>query len=227
MKRMVELLKWDSAFFNCKIGKYEAKTDVQGKELESLAKGFDLIYVLSKVPLQIQSSFKQVKLTYSKLTERREVNKAVTRRFSSKTDNYNDLLALTYLSGHRSRFLKDPFFGEHNFKRLYKEWIDKNIKKQDEFVLVHLIDNKIAGFVSYSLSNKIAVIELIAVSSNYQSKGVGKKLLDAVEFNLNSGTELIVSTQESNKQATTFYEKYGFSLTKKLYIYHYVPDTIQ
>jgi ribosomal protein S18 acetylase RimI-like enzyme len=223
---MIETLKWDSAFFNCKIGRYEATSLFNIQEFEDESKGFDLIYVFSKSPLKIPATYKGEKVTYSKLTDHKAINNNTTRFFSPDIDNYNDLLALVYLSGHESRFFKDPFFGEESFKTLYEAWINKNLKNDNECVIVYPIAEKIAGFISYRFNNKNAVIDLLAVSNEHQGKGIGKQLLFAVEQNLEPGLVLSVSTQGANKKAKAFYEKIGFTLTEKLYIYHYVPNPL-
>jgi ribosomal protein S18 acetylase RimI-like enzyme len=130
------------------------------------------------------------------------------------------------LSGHDSRFLKDSFFGEDAFKNLYKRWIDNSIREEGINVLVYIENNRILGFVTYSKKETDSSIGLFAVDPIAQGKGVGLKLIQAVESHLGSNKYLVVPTQETNLNACKFYKKLGFKLEYKQYIYHYVVNPL-
>lgn len=221
---MIQFLEWDSNFFGCKIG----KLDYTGLRKDSFKfediKSFDLVYIFSDEKLDYNKLF-DVKIKFQKLTEKKNFPNKITE-FDSSKHSYEELLDLAYLSGHDSRFLKDPFFGEKAFKNLYKAWIDKSIEDHKTKILIYFDQNRIIGFVTYKKDIDNAVIELIAVSENTQGKGIGFKLISAVEANLNPSTNLFVSTQETNNIAMEFYVRNGFRIFDKKYIYHYAKNTL-
>nr|WP_255502196.1 GNAT family N-acetyltransferase [Algoriphagus sp. AK58] len=82
-----------------------------------------------------------------------------------------------------------------------------------------------AGFVSCSISGKMAQIGLIAVDKNQRGKGLGKKLVRAAEdFALQSGAQtMTIGTQQANVPASRLYQSLGYELVERMYVYHYRP----
>jgi dTDP-4-amino-4,6-dideoxy-D-galactose acyltransferase len=222
---MICYLKWDSEFFEKKIGKLE---DNILDSLDTLSQediSYDLIYIFSDKELNLLIKPIDIKVTYAKKTQKRYVNENV-KEYQNLLYNYDDLVALAYVSGHDSRFLKDPFFGEIAFKKLYKRWIDNAISDTNTTVFVYIENNQLLGFVTCTQHEEYAVIGLIAVAATAQGKGIGGKLIEAVENKLEVDTLLYVSTQKTNSQACDFYERKGFTVNSIKYIYHYAPNTI-
>lgn len=224
---MIKKLDWDSSFFAKEIGKTIIDINFDLKEFYLKAVHFDLVYLFSDSPIAINAKLMDIKYFYSKSVKQYFVKDSSVSLFNSNEDDYNQLLALTYVSGHESRFVKDSFFDASDFKRLYKHWIDKNLSEVNNQVLVYKIKKKIVGFVSFSKNEDQAAIELIAVDEIYQGQGLGKLLIQEVENKLSPNSILSVPTQESNIGACKFYMKYGFNLKNKIYIYHYANDSFQ
>jgi ribosomal protein S18 acetylase RimI-like enzyme len=127
-----------------------------------------------------------------------------------------------YLSGHESRFRKDPLIQDSDFKKLYKTWLDNLLSDSNSKVLISVLHGKIVGFIGFKKKNNLFKIDLIAVDEFHQQKGIGNNLLSAVETSVaSSHNEIVVQTQLNNKKACNFYEKYGFTPSKKEYIYHF------
>jgi ribosomal protein S18 acetylase RimI-like enzyme len=222
---MIEQLEWDSKFFDKKIGKIELVKHTEALDMHEL-EGFDLVYIFATEQLNIDAPLLDVKVTYSKVVGSGNELFQVTA-FNPQVHSFTELLKLVYLSGHDSRFRKDPFFGENKFQALYKTWIEKSIQDPNIKVLVYVENLKILGFVTLVVSEHKNSIDLIAVDPIVQGKGIGKALIGAVESNLLVGSILNVTTQESNLGACATYEKSGFKLTTKQFIYHYAKNTIQ
>lgn len=228
---MINKLHWDSDFFNLKIG----RVDIQKRTdldifLSSETKNYDLIYVFSKEELTWDISLIDVKITFEKKTQiyNNNNNNNSIVEFDSIKHSFPQLLNLVYLSGHDSRFFRDPIFGEENFKRLYKKWIENSIHDKYIKVLVYFEENinTILGFVTVDTSRPILSIGLIAVSDSAQNLGVGRQLVRAAESQFNSDSIIHVATQRSNTKACRFYEKVGFIKKNTDYIYHYVINPI-
>jgi ribosomal protein S18 acetylase RimI-like enzyme len=230
---MIELT-WDSDFFNKRIGRIEVKDDYANL-VENLEKAFkqqyDLVYVFGDkntyIPNQILSKFKgklvDRKITYTAQIEDLQTKNTVEiKEFEEK--NANSLYDLAYLSGTHSRFRLDEGLDIENFKRLYREWIDKSVSHQiAKKVFVYNENGQIMGMITLGVKEKVANIGLIAVDETLQGKGIGMSLIDACvryckEENI---ITLDVPTQLDNTQACKFYEKCGFTEKSVQNIYHF------
>lgn len=222
---MIEPLEWDSHFFGHRIGKLKYTNASKSLPTDDYFKDFDLVYIFSDVKLNNEYHLVDIKVTFEKTTISKSISKHIDH-FDSNKHSYKELLGLVYLSGHDSRFLKDPFFGERAFKKLYKTWIDNSLVDSSVTILVYRKDNKIIGFVSFKEKGGNGHIELIAVASEARGQGVGEKLLNAVENKLGPEKKLTVPTQETNLKACYFYTKNKFKIKTKQYIYHYAVDSL-
>ncbi|MFC7356875.1 GNAT family N-acetyltransferase [Jejudonia soesokkakensis] len=223
---MIEPLHWDSTFFDIRVGKIASS-----KEAFQIPEEipFDLLYLESKnefVPTlkNFTSTLTQAKVLFEKqlVTPTNEV-KAIYS-FSELDIPIQSLYPLAYESGAFSRFKLDPNFSRKQFKRLYKAWVAASCTGTFAHdVLMYLIEEKAAGFVAYSISEKNGTIGLIGVHPEYQGKGIGSNLLQAVENELVQlgCSTLSIPTQVSNKKACSFYKKMGYSEKEITFITHY------
>lgn len=232
MKYMeVNKLDWDSVFLNINVGEI---IDPDTNYIV-LKEKFDLIYLKSERNCEAKiegyvNSFTETKVLFSKLIDqKREINQNV---FSISETNFNiyDLYNLAFESGKMSRFNLDKKFGRTKFEELYTKWIDNSINKifADD-VLVYQENNQTLGFVTYKIEKDFATIGLVAVDSFSQGKGIGGKLIAAVENKLisNGVFKLIIPTQLENTNACSFYEKLNYKVHETTAIKHYWKnDTI-
>jgi len=226
----VQRLSWDSDFFEYEIGKLEIPKNAVFNE-EAFLKNvstFDLVYVMTHDPVK-NSKLKQVdrKVIFHQ-SLRKNIQKSIDSNivfFDSMKHNYKELLDLGYESGLYSRFKTDVQFKQGEFKRLYKRWIDVSVSEKDVYeVIVYVKDNKILGFISYSINNKNrSSIGLVAVHSKARGKGIATKLLEvAIKNTTGRNMKYIeVATQLNNIPAHTLYKKCGFSQKSLTYIYHF------
>ena len=85
-----------------------------------------------------------------------------------------------------------------------------NYNKDFRNILVYELDNKIIGVLSYLLIYDRVEIEYIVVDTEYKRKGIGSKLLNAV--NLDNIKNITLEVRESNKEAINFYKNNGFDI---------------
>lgn len=223
--------KWDSEFFNLKIGEVNFS---DCKDYSNFA-NYDLLYIVSDEDFDIQidgfsNTFSERKVKFhKKLSEIFQTNKNV---FSHSETEYNiqDLYKLAFESGKQSRFLLDKNFGKEKFKELYRLWIDNSISKAfADDVLLYKNNQEIAGLLTYKTTDDKAIVGLIAVSNEHQGKGIGGILLKHLETILYQKgiTSLTIPTQFENKQASNFYSKQGYSIFENTFIKHFWKyDTI-
>lgn len=222
---MIEEKKWDSDFFNLKIG----EVNFFDSKISSNYTDFDLLYVVSHEDFDLQiegfnNSFSEQKVKFYK--EIQSQDKLSNQVFSIKNSSYDiqDLYELAYESGKNSRFLLDPNFGNEKFKQLYQIWINNSVS--NEFatdVLIYKEENKTVGLLTYKSNKNEAFVGLIAVSNEHQGKGIGGILLRHLETVLfNQGiNSLTIPTQLENQSACSFYKKQGYSIAEIIHIKHF------
>lgn len=76
-------------------------------------------------------------------------------------------------------------------------------------VIIYKEDNKILGYLDYSIMYERAEINYIFVIEEYRSKGIASKLLDYL-FNNNDFKEISLEVNINNTNAIKLYTKYGF-----------------
>jgi dTDP-4-amino-4,6-dideoxy-D-galactose acyltransferase len=230
----IEYLQWDSGFFNKKIGRVNVAegevVDVEALASEARQMGYRLLYIFSGKELKI--TIQSAGVPKPELVDRKVVYDKVISPADRSSDSLpeytgsnttKELEELAYLSGGFSRFHLDANFTDDDFHRLYNAWISKSVSKEmADHVFVAEESGRVVGMVTLKASDGVGHIGLIAVSSETQSKGYGKKLINTC-FNalLDKGVSYIeVPTQLANIQACRFYEKCGFQVKSITYIYH-------
>ena len=221
-------LKWDTDFFAYKVGKILFdKNDLDENLL--LSNDFKLIYLFSSEPL---SEDLVKKHNFFLSDEKIDLIKNVSNLTFNNFENENlveltklddNLLDLTFQSGHFSRFKIDSNFKNNEFERLYTAWIEQSIAhKNADKVIGFSINNKVVGFISFVLKNNMFDIGLIAVNEQHRSLKIGKQLLEYVfNYSVSKNVNFVtVTTQNNNQGALKFYLQNGFSIHKTTYIYH-------
>lgn len=225
---MLKKLEWDSAFFNLNVG--ELTLDSFSTRID--VSGFDLLYVLSKeattgnIP-SFTKTFSEEKVKFSKELQQLEAPSSAICSIFYCSYTIEDLYKLAYESGKQSRFLLDKKFTEAKFKELYRLWIDNSLnKKFADDVLVYRENNTVLGMVTYKQIEEKATVGLIAVGPEVQGKGIGSKLICALESVLveKKCKELIIPTQMTNIQACNFYTKQGYKIIEQTTITHFWKD---
>lgn len=222
----VSFLEWDSVFFNKRIFRIDLvkRLDFLDDIEERLPLEYDICYLFAQNKI-IQSPNFNLKLVDTKVVYCKSVGNEIhvdSHITSFKGSISQELLELAELSGQYSRFRLDPWINQE-FGRLYATWLKRSISRDiaDE-VFVYNDNESINGFVTVKRANRIATIGLISVNTLSQGNGIGSKLIAAVESwcSKNNIEEIHVATQEANRQACSFYSKYGFKEQAKSYIYH-------
>lgn len=224
---IIKYLDWDSSFFNKKIGLLDMSNGFQFSEIQN---DYDLIYVISDeedISLDIPNfklSYSENKVIFSKKLVWK--NELVDDNILSELNNLpkKEIYDLAFESGKFSRFNLDPNFLHTEFEKLYKKWVDNSYTKEfADNVMVYKEKNKRVGFVTYKVLGNYATVGLIAISAQYQAKGIGRKMLEAVENELVAieVDKLRIPTQLQNEMACLFYTKMGYEIIEKKILKHY------
>ena len=221
----INFLKWDSEFFNRKIGEV-ILTKNENLETED----FNLIVVKQSIKFDVKLngynlSFQESKINFTKKIDKiptTNCNKIKDTDISEKTASFFKELA--YESGKKSRFLLDEKFGEDKFKELYDIWVINSLNKKIALKTFYIEENNQAiGFVTLQKFGTLGKIGLLSIHPDFQGKGFGRKLLNHAEkFCFSNGIlELEISTQQHNFQACTFYKMQGYEIKDEIIIKHY------
>jgi len=218
---MIKFLKWDSDFFKINI----ANLDIENNSIdliliENFIKKNNLKLIQSlilsdKINLINKLESNNFKLEESVVTFIKKINEY--------KENIEPLIRIakiedlsyikTYLSG---------IFKESRYKRIVKKelvnkfyyiWVKKAILGEfDDICFVYEIEEKPVGFITIKKNEDSGIIGLIAVSSDFQGKRIGKKLIEYSEnYLLDNGiSKFYVKTQGSNILAQNFYIKNNF-----------------
>ena len=221
-------LDWDTDFFGYKVGKIVVQNNLIDENL-LLNNDYKLLYLFSNETLSDELVKKyNLFLADEKIDLITQVSdltfdKSPNENLEELTKLDENLLDLTFQSGHYSRFKIDPNFKNNEFEKLYNVWIEQSITyKNAEKVIGFLVNNKEVGFVTIGLKNNAYDIGLIAVEETHRSVKIGKQLLayvfkHALSKEINKVT---VTTQKQNQGAMKFYINNGFSINHTTYIYH-------
>jgi ribosomal protein S18 acetylase RimI-like enzyme len=223
---MIKILEWDSSFFNRRIGLLDL--NYGSPNFEDL-NDWDLIYIIHDEDFTLDinkfnKTYSETKVVFSKMIieSKNIIDKNIS--VAKKNDNKKQIYNLALESGKFSRFNLDTNFKKAEFKKLYQKWVDNSFNKEfADAVLVYKNENEMVGFVTYKILVDFATIGLIAVSPLYQGKGIGRKLINAVEMELINRqiVELRIPTQFQNEIACEFYLKLGYKIIEKKIVKHY------
>ena len=125
-------------------------------------------------------------------------------------------------AGGHSRYKVDPHISEHDFRRLFRLWIDNSVSRRfADYMLAFGQAGKELGMITAGRKDDMLSIGLIATDASCRGKGIGSALIQSV-INLASESELKVevTTQADNAEACRFYETHGFTVQSRTYVYH-------
>jgi dTDP-4-amino-4,6-dideoxy-D-galactose acyltransferase len=226
-----EFLPWDSKFFNLNVGRLVIEADEEIPVLQF--NDFDFVYIIIKNDLPdfkkkyfgTRAFFADEKLTYEK-----EIGETIKPgdnilSWPAGKDAEMDLLEIGVQSGEFSRFNTDPGIPVEKFIELYQQWVINSVNRKIAEEVYYFEDNgAIAGMITLSIKNGKADIGILSVHKNSRGKGIATKLVKAAEYwakNIKGYRQIQVVTQAANTIACKFYERNGFLIQKREYVFHW------
>ncbi|QLB21647.1 hypothetical protein A6B43_05160 [Vespertiliibacter pulmonis] len=128
----------------------------------------------------------------------------------------------------QTRF-RQPYFSLQENQRFYQQWLENAVVGVFDDACLLIVENEIPkGIVSLRLTKRAVQIGLLAVSPEFQGKGIGKKLLNSVVVFLQEKYSdqaekidfLLISTQLSNQRAMRLYQSFGAMLWHSAYWFY-------
>lgn len=121
-----------------------------------------------------------------------------------------------------SRFDLDKRISNKMIKKIRSNWISSyflNIK--NKIIYSVKIKNELIGLLCLKKNKENIIIDLITLKKKFSGKGIGKKIIDFLEFNFANYKNILVGTYKENKSANIFYKNNGFKKFKSYEVYHY------
>ena len=103
-------------------------------------------------------------------------------------------------------------FGKWNFLKM----VGDLLKDKNEIIFVAEIDGNVAGYRSFNKKRKFADSGYLAITKEFQGKGIGKKLLEKSikEAKKLGCNKMVIHVRSNNFNAISLYNKLGFERTK-------------
>ena len=219
-------LDWDTNFFKKNVYRVVSSSYSEINKLLRQTTRPSLVYIYSDLEVpEYHEYLMDTKVTFElALSNFKNFLSSNSIVFASKSClNTITLESLAILSSAQSRFRKDPSILSTVTDDLYRLWLHKAIENPASHeIIAKAVENDIVGMLTMSFVHQQAKIELVAVDPKYQNKGMASDLMQAcLNFSQKSGFKTIqVTTQLENKSACRLYQKYGFQIVEKKYIYH-------
>jgi GNAT superfamily N-acetyltransferase len=122
----------------------------------------------------------------------------------------------------QSRFHLDPAIPRATANHLKAEWAGNFFAgHRGDWMVVAEDAGEVCGFLQLLRSEEGVVIDLIGVSSNHRSRGLGSQMIAfAAHHCLDRPARLTVGTQIANVRSLAFYQRLGFTITAAFYVLH-------
>ena len=140
----------------------------------------------------------------------------------SKKKDKNKLINICIKNLKSSRFDLDKKIPRAIIKKIRFSWISSYfLKRRYKLAYSVVYQKKIVGLLCIIKKKKNLIIDLIAISKNYNGKGFGSYIIDDLQSKFPKYKKIIVGTYKQNRQAVMFYKKCGFKIIKIYNVFHY------
>lgn len=214
-------LKWDTEFFGVTSARVDLKHSLTLNEWDELKHKFKDYQFVSIVnhnsePINAQLIGKDTKAFVAdvniqfvkRIEDINELPLNITiHRALKKNDQILEIANFQF-----SKFTEDPELAVRGGDQVYRQWLMNAFNKRDKFyALSKGEDGNINGFILFSFSDHVCVIELISVNKSNTKGLCGSNLFKAVEYVAHQLgiNEIKVGTQLRNIGAINFYHKVG------------------
>ncbi|MFP3019095.1 MAG: dTDP-4-amino-4,6-dideoxy-D-galactose acyltransferase [Arsenophonus sp.] len=235
----IEILTWESDFFNRKTAKLNFLPNAPTISLSQLDE-YDIIKAkvttgntkLIDAMTTIGFFLIEGEIDFCLNVAGRVKNKSLELSVADEKD-IEELKSIAATAFLHSRF-RSPWYRLEDNIRFYSFWIEKAVKGtfDDICLLLKGVQGDIHGFVTIKKlsSKKEARIGLLATAAPYQRKGIGKQLITiSRQWSEQKGVDrLRIATQISNISAIRLYSKMGAQIERTDYwLYRGRHDPIQ
>jgi ribosomal protein S18 acetylase RimI-like enzyme len=229
-------LPWDTGFFGVRCCRIELNANVGRQRLEpALASVGDAVFITivnrdcRLLNAELLAMLTDAAPADTIVTFEKPVTQAAAAPISDLNARDNlpasqEIVELANTVFRDSRFVRDRRLYERGGGRLHGEWVKNAFNTPGRYFIMEMDENqKLAGFLLFSLSDDTLTVELIGVNSDCRRQGVGRRLWNAAETEAKArGCATIrVGTQLTNTDALNFYIAAGCRVARTDMIYHW------
>jgi len=162
-------------------------------------------------------------IIFSKKIDIKNISPNVNLNFEvSKKKDKLKIIDICLRNMKSSRFDLDLRIPRIKAKRIRINWISSYFLDTKKKIIYSIkIENKLIGLLCIKKDKKNIVIDLIALKKKFSGMGIGKKMINFLEFKFANYKNILVGTYKENKPAIIFYKKNGFKKFKSYEVYHY------
>lgn len=228
----LKTLVWDSDFLGKNVGALVLRAG-EMPIFDQAVLPYDLLYVFAEQAVSFTALFKQAfvcnavdeKLTFSKVLSTIKDNveagiDILPKHYEADASFYN----LAVQSGVYSRFAVDPLYPDAKFRAMYHLWLRRSLSgEMADSVFAARLNDSVAGFITLKKKDNCGDIGLLAVDAQYRGSGIAIRLMQQAEMHVLRSFDLAkmeVVTQAANLPACRFYEKCGYEVVRRQFIYH-------
>ena len=181
---------------------------------------------------KIKKNFKKFNPNFIKVGENIIFKKKIKKKTDFKSESLSllisvkkekkKLIEICIKNMKSSRFDLDKRISDKILKKIRSNWISSyfsNIKNKTIFSVK--IRNKLIGLLCIKKEKENIIIDLITLKKKFSGKGIGKKMINFLEFKFANYKNILVGTYKENKAANIFYKNNGFKKYKSYEVYHY------
>lgn len=243
---MIEYLEWDSDFFCISVGsvrnKIASKSDLDSMLCDMRESNLNLVYVtlpmdrpdlITRILRERGAILADTRAEMAIDLKRYHSPKAVIQStdFILRTAENEDAASVSDLASFCfqgfTRFYRDPRLSDEKCDRLYRIWVERDIRKKENLSVICNCKGRLAGFCTADCTeDEGARIGLIGVTPDFRGLGLGQVLLKKAAGMLRGKgcKHLVAVTQLASVGAMRMYEKAGFLLRETSIMVHLWQD---
>jgi len=144
----------------------------------------------------------------------------------AQPDEFDDCLGVANRAFVNDRLHQDPLVPDWVADKVRRQWVLNNLESRGNASFVTHDGDTVTGFNLCLLKDNEAVIDLIAVDTDHQGKGLGRALVNgALAHYQGNANSMLVGTQADNAPSMALYRGCGFAEVQRQITLHRVnPD---
>jgi ribosomal protein S18 acetylase RimI-like enzyme len=233
---MIQILDWDSKFFNRRIGRItqnfldEPSLVAINHSIEE--NQLECIYFLAKpdddrtIQLAEHENFHLVDLRITLQVQSLHNQGFPEPNIPIDYASVEDIPALRLIAAENhslSRFFTDTHFPRQKCRELYAIWVEKAVRDPNTRVFTWRAGGEACAYVTAKICpESYGEIDLVGIAPQYQGRGLGPQLIvQALRYFQQQKIDRVTTvTQGRNAHALKLYQKCGFSIASIELWYH-------
>jgi Acetyltransferases len=227
-------LQWDTDYFSVNSARVNLRASVDEKEQDEIiafCKEYDFVTISNLDNIKENNQWigertnaflSDMNIQFLKVLTHKSVFDDSNTYVTNKLSMNEQIVEIAKRAFNYSRFFNDPKLPKEQAGNVYLHWTECAFEQENKYFVITEREGNVAGYILFSISDDVSIIELIAVDKKFQGQKVGKSLvLNMESFVMNLGIKKIkVGTQVNNITAAQFYSAMGFKYVSCGSVYH-------